>query len=283
MQFEERALGFPCGGAWLYGILSLPQTPNAARRPDRRRRPAIPRRQPPPVHPARTRPGGRRHRRPALRLPRHGRQRRRDADFENVEEDLRAAIDASSWSVPGLRKWCCGACATAPRQPPCMRRRMRAWRPGAAQSLGAHRGRRWRAPPSSIITAAACCDRAFWRQLVRGVWDARLARCWPGARRLASAPEPEQAQPAHVSRNECMRACAFQGAGAGHRQRRRPDRTRILRPGRRDPSWKRLMTLSARHPAPLDKADHTFSRRVWRDQVAAWTCDWLRSWYCALI
>ena len=25
-------------------------------------------------------------------------------------------------------------------------------------------------------------------------------------------------------------------------------------------------------------ADHTFSRRVWRDQVASWTAAWVRSW-----
>ena len=28
----------------------------------------------------------------------------------------------------------------------------------------------------------------------------------------------------------------------------------------------------------LAEADHTFSRRVWRDQVSAWTGNWVTSW-----
>ena len=31
-------------------------------------------------------------------------------------------------------------------------------------------------------------------------------------------------------------------------------------------------------PARWWGADHTFSRREWRDQVANWTTDWVRSW-----
>jgi len=43
------------------------------------------------------------------------------------------------------------------------------------------------------------------------------------------------------------------------------------------PAWKRLLEGAHVTWRQLDKADHTFSRRAWRDQVSAWTCDWVRS------
>ena len=43
-----------------------------------------------------------------------------------------------------------------------------------------------------------------------------------------------------------------------------------------DDAWRRLLAAPriARHDLP--EADHTFSRRVWRDAVAQWTLSWLR-------
>lgn len=45
-----------------------------------------------------------------------------------------------------------------------------------------------------------------------------------------------------------------------------------------DSQWRGLLAASrvARHD--LAAADHTFSSRLWRDQVASWTGQWLRSW-----
>jgi hypothetical protein len=43
------------------------------------------------------------------------------------------------------------------------------------------------------------------------------------------------------------------------------------------PAWKRLLDGPHVTWHRLDKADHTFSRRAWRDQVSDWTCDWLRA------
>ena len=47
---------------------------------------------------------------------------------------------------------------------------------------------------------------------------------------------------------------------------------------RRSRAWRRA--LDAPHIArrQLSAANHTFSRAEWRDQVAAWTVEWLRSW-----
>lgn len=40
--------------------------------------------------------------------------------------------------------------------------------------------------------------------------------------------------------------------------------------------WKRLLSASRVARRDLPDADHTFSRRAWRDQVAAWTIEWLQ-------
>jgi exosortase A-associated hydrolase 1 len=43
-------------------------------------------------------------------------------------------------------------------------------------------------------------------------------------------------------------------------------------------AWRSLLQAPSVSRHTLDAADHTFSRRAWRDQVAGWTGDWLRSW-----
>lgn len=40
-------------------------------------------------------------------------------------------------------------------------------------------------------------------------------------------------------------------------------------------SWQRLLAQPAVQQRTLDGADHTFSRRAWRDQVASWTSEWV--------
>lgn len=42
--------------------------------------------------------------------------------------------------------------------------------------------------------------------------------------------------------------------------------------------WGKLLSAPRVERRDLSEADHTFSRREWRDQVAAWTADWVRSW-----
>ncbi|RYF02054.1 MAG: hypothetical protein EOO78_10150 [Oxalobacteraceae bacterium] len=44
------------------------------------------------------------------------------------------------------------------------------------------------------------------------------------------------------------------------------------------PDWKQLLGAPRVTRHEIDGADHTFSRRDWRDQVATWTGDWVRSW-----
>ncbi|MDQ1814975.1 hydrolase 1, exosortase A system-associated [Massilia sp. CCM 9210] len=42
--------------------------------------------------------------------------------------------------------------------------------------------------------------------------------------------------------------------------------------------WQGLLAAPQVSRRTLPEADHTFSRRVWKDQVVNWTGDWLRSW-----
>jgi hypothetical protein len=42
--------------------------------------------------------------------------------------------------------------------------------------------------------------------------------------------------------------------------------------------WRRLLASSRVTRHVLTGATHTFARREWRDQVAAWTAAWVRSW-----
>jgi len=47
--------------------------------------------------------------------------------------------------------------------------------------------------------------------------------------------------------------------------------------GAATPAWKRLLESARVTRHQIDQADHTFSRRAWRDQVAQWTCAWLHA------
>ena len=42
--------------------------------------------------------------------------------------------------------------------------------------------------------------------------------------------------------------------------------------------WRRLLAEPRVTIRDYPEANHTFSRREWRDQVAVWTRDWLRAW-----
>jgi hypothetical protein len=41
--------------------------------------------------------------------------------------------------------------------------------------------------------------------------------------------------------------------------------------------WRKLLSAPRVRTRELPAADHTFSTRAWRDQVAAWTIEWLES------
>jgi exosortase A-associated hydrolase 1 len=276
--FEESALGFSCGQDWLYGVLSLPHAPCS-------RGVLIV------VGGPQYRAGS--HRQftllarslaaqgiAAMRFDYRGMgdSQGEARSFDAVGDDLRAAIDRFLQAVPGLREvvlWglCDAASAVAmyaasdPRVSGLVL--LNPWvrtSDGLARATLKHyyRGR--------------LLEGAFWRKLASGRFD--LLGSLKSMAGLARAARPVQAQDAgNAPLPERMHAGlrAFTGrvliivSGADLTAREFCD----LAAG--TPAWKRLLDGPRVSWRRLDQADHTFSRRAWRDQVSNWTCDWLRA------
>ncbi len=286
-MLEERPLVFPCRGAWLYGILSLP-APSAA----------------PPTRGVLVVVGGSQYRAgshrqftllardlaaagiPAMRFDYRGMGDSEGElqDFEQAGEDLRAAIDRFVLEVPGLSEvvlWglCDGASAAAMYAPQDARVAglvlLNPWvrtEEGAARATIKHYYR------------DRLFDARLWKKVVSGRFDVKdsVRSLWtnvgkafgPGAAGQEQDVETEAPLP------ERMRAALehFEGralvvlSGADLTAQEFADLS--SRPG----AWQRLLDSPRFTRQRIDKADHTFSRRPWQDQVSDWTRDWLRSW-----
>lgn len=213
-------------------------------------------------------------------------------NFEQVEPDLRAAIDAFFGAVAELRDvviW--GLCDAA-----------------SAALFYAHQDARvsgvvllnpWvRTAQGQAQTylrhyyLGRLADPALWRRIARGDFDLRgsfasLAHnvrralgatagapndAGDGVKQAASGPArplPERMADGFARFNgrvllilsgNDLTAKEFQDVAAASQQ------------------WRRLLALPRVTQHVLDGATHTFSRREWRDQVAAWTAAWVLSW-----
>lgn len=125
-------------------------------------------------------------------------------------------------------------------------------------------------------------DRAFWRKLLSGEvalaaalrgFGASLAG-WLRAKMAPGAgpgPASELPLPARMAQG----LAAFKGP-VGLIISGRDLTAREFEDAAADPLWRRLLAEErvARHDLPT--ADHTFSRRVWREEVACWTLAWLK-------
>ena len=281
MQFEERALAFGCGDDTLVGIASVPAAPCT-------RGVLIV------VGGPQYRVGS--HRQFAL-LARHlaaqgiaamrfdvrgmGDSGGDERDFEGIQDDIRAALDAFAAAVPGMRDivlWglCDGASAAA------------LYAPGDARVRGLVLLNPWVRTDDGVARTTLkhhyrdrLHDPEFWRKLARGQFDyAGSVRSMLGLVRAAFGARGGQPDGATAALPERMRQSlhAFGGrtllviGGADLTGREFCDVAGST------PAWKRLS--SAPHVAwrRLEDADHTFSRRAWRDQVAAWTAEWVVSW-----
>ncbi|MEN3278785.1 MAG: uncharacterized protein V7631_4575 [Massilia sp.] len=284
---EERALAFACRGAWLYGILSLPEVTSA---PHPRGVLIV-------VGGPQYRVGS--HRQftllardlaaagiPAMRFDYRG-MGDSEGDlqtFENVEDDLRAAIDRFFLEVPGLQEvvlWglCDGASAAAMYAPLDPRVSglvlLNPWvrtEEGAARATIKHYYR------------DRLFDARLWKKIKSGQFDvkASVSSLWDnvgkafGPRRggepsasSAGASLPERMQGA-LSRFGGRVLVVLSGADLTAQE----FADLSSRPG----AWQRLLATPRFTRQQIDKADHTFSRRPWQDQVSNWTRDWLRSW-----
>ncbi|GAB3407554.1 hydrolase 1, exosortase A system-associated [Massilia agilis] len=277
-MLEERAFAFPCGGDWLYGILSQPAQP--ARRgvlivaggPQYR---AGSHRQFTLLARSLAAAGI-----PAMRFDYRGMG---DSEgemrhFESVNDDIRAAIDRFVAESPGLEEvvlWglCDGASAAAMYAPRDQRVRALAllnpWvrtEEGAARATIRH------------YYGARVLERAFWAKVLDGRFEYRAAiasftalarKALAGGRRDGAAMTlPERVHAALRSfKGEVLimlsgaDLTAQEFAGLASTQ-----------------AWEKLLGESRFTRHTLAGADHTCSRRAWHDQVAEWT----RSWICAL-
>jgi exosortase A-associated hydrolase 1 len=274
---EERALAFPCGDDWLYGILSMPAQPGG-------RGVLVV------VGGPQYRAGS--HRQftllardladagvPAMRFDYRG-MGDSEGDtrtFESVAEDIRAAIDRFFAEVPGLREvvlWglCDGASAAAMYAPGdprvCGLALLNPWartEEGAAKATIKHYYR------SRLL------ERGFWTKLLSGHLDfSGAARSF--AQQVSSAfagPSKAEATPALPDR---MHAALAQFNGRVLMMLSGADLTAQEFAGvAGSREWMRLLKESRFTRRDLPKADHTCSRREWQDQVATWTREWVRS------
>ncbi|QOL50939.1 hydrolase 1, exosortase A system-associated [Massilia litorea] len=284
---EERAIAFSCRGAWLYGILSLPQ---AAARPSSRGVLIV-------VGGPQYRAGS--HRQftllardlahagiPAMRFDYRGMGDSEGdlQNFENVDDDLRAAIDRFVAEVPGLSEivlWglCDGASAAAMYAPQDPRVAglvlLNPWvrtEEGAARATIKH------------YYKDRLFDARLWKKIgsgqfdvkdsVRSLWDNVGKAFGPklDAGTAASrdgAPLPERMQGA-LTRFGGRVLVVLSGADLTAQE--------FAALSHRSGPWQRLLGTPRFTRQQIDKADHTFSRRPWQDQVSSWTRDWLRSW-----
>jgi len=280
----ERALAFACRGAWLYGILSLPQAATAARRGV-----LIV------VGGPQYRAGS--HRQftllardlaaagiPAMRFDYRG-MGDSEGDlqtFDNVDEDLRAAIDRFMSEVPGMTEvvlWglCDGASAAALYAPQDARVSglvlLNPWvrtEEGAARATIKH------------YYKDRLFDPRLWNKIKKGEFDvkASVSSLWDNVGKAftpnrtagqdggAGAPLPERMHGALTGFNGRVLVVL---SGADLTAQEFAD---LSNKG----DWQRLLGAPRFTRQQIDKADHTFSRRPWQDQVSNWTRDWLRSW-----
>jgi exosortase A-associated hydrolase 1 len=205
-------------------------------------------------------------------------------NFEDIGEDIRAAIDQFMAAVPNLREvalW--GLCDAA-----------------SAALLYAHQDARvrglallnpWVRTEQGLAKAylkryylKRAFDAGLWQKIVRGRFDFQaaarsllgmlrfvLSTCWHAAPALKtgalSLPDKMYEGLCRfngpillVLSGDDMTAQEFSGLISASQK------------------WRQLLAARTIQRHRLAAANHTFSRQEWRDQVAAWTSDWLRGW-----
>jgi uncharacterized protein len=288
MQIDERALRFSCGEDALYGVLSLP-APGVT---------AAPRGVLIVVGGPQVRTGS--HRQftllarslaragiPAMRFDYRGMGDSEGAarDFEQVNEDLRAALDCFCAELPGMRDvvlWglCDGASAAA------------MYAPGDARVAGLALLNPWVRTEGGAAKAtlkhyyrSRLLDPDLWKKIASGRFDpAQAAKSFVSVARSAfargSSGDGGARQDANASLPERMHAALSGFGGRVLVMLSGADLTaqEFAEVSSGSAAWRRLLDgpRVTRHTLP--GADHTCSHREWHEQVVDWTGAWLRSW-----
>lgn len=201
--------------------------------------------------------------------------------FDETGEDLRAAVNAFMEAVPGMREvvlW--GLCDAASA--------VTLYAANDDRVTGLVMLNPWVRTADSLARTTLrhyyrerLLDGAFWRQLLKGRLN--LSRSFKSlldlARAARKAPSPANDGQAtalpdrmHASMQGFKGRVMIVISGADLTGREFSDLIVAA------PKWKRLLEAPGVTRHQIDKADHTFSRAAWRDQVAAWTATWVRSW-----
>lgn len=196
--------------------------------------------------------------------------------FENVHDDIRAAVDAFFERCPGLEKvilWgLCDAASAAifyaqhdPRISGLV-----IVNPWIRTAEGQARTQLKHYYLSRMI------DPILWRKLLSGKFDFgnSLRDLFKTASVLGNSDQGKESDIALPDRMK-------------HGIEQFPGRVLLIMSGndltarefdditQSSPSWKSLMADTRIRRYDLPEADHTFSRRLWRDQVAVWTIEWI--------
>ncbi len=283
MNFEEHAIQFPCHEAYLYGVLSVPQQ-------------AVSRGVLIVVGGPQYRAGS--HRQftllarslaaqgiAALRFDYRGMGDSEGSarSFEEVEDDLRAAIDYFLQAVPALSDvvvW--GLCDAASAA---MFYAAKDARVGGLVLLNP-----WARTSEGVAKTTLkhyyrrrLLDAGLWKKIASGRFEyraagtslLRLVRAAFGAGQPKIASE---ASPATLPDRMLAGLSAFKGKVLLIISPVDLTAQEFLEVVKGSVQWQRLLADARVTRESLADADHTFSRRVWRDQVSSWTGNWVKSW-----
>jgi exosortase A-associated hydrolase 1 len=211
--------------------------------------------------------------------------------FEHVHDDIAAALDHFHSVVPGLQRlvlWglCDGASASLAHA--ALDRRvtglvlLNPWVRTEAGIAGAYLRRYY---------LQRFFDPDFWSKVRRGEFDVgasvasavRLMRAALGVRSTGAAPSADRVPADRVDLRQPLPVRMLAEL------RRYAGRVLVILSGDdltaeefrrttgKSRAWRRELAKPrvTRHQLPA--ANHTFSREVWRDQVASWTAEWVRS------
>ena len=201
--------------------------------------------------------------------------------FDQISDDLKAAVDCLFGMVPQLQDvvlWglCDGASAALFYAADDARvSGVVLLNPWLRTEIGAARARLQHYYPLRVF------ERELWRKMLGGQLDyAASLRSFAGAVRDVLRPKPTgatvTAQPLPLRMRDAF--FRFNGRVLLIMSGRDLTAKEFLSAVAGSSDWQKRLRLPAVTRHDLAAADHTFSRREWRDQVAAWTRDWVRSW-----